>query len=179
MKSVRQDRVTLAIAPNSRGFGYIAFEDSCVPLDWGVKDVRRDKLRGSLRQVRELMAMLRPSIVVLEDVDHSTSRRSARIRRMTRKIAALVEEQRVTVVRCTKREVYAAFERLGAENKDDIAGLVAKMVPALAPRLPRRRRIWESEHYSMAIFEAAALAVLISQKAKARGSVVSTNAGAI
>ncbi len=32
--------------------------------------------------------------------------------------------------------------------------------PALGPWLPPRRRIWESEHLSMAIFEAAALAMV-------------------
>jgi hypothetical protein len=40
-----------------------------------------------------------------------------------------------------------------------IAVAIAGQLPALRPWLPPKRRIWESEHYCMAIFEAAALAM--------------------
>jgi hypothetical protein len=45
------------------------------------------------------------------------------------------------------------------KSKDAIAAAIAEELPALRPWLPRKRRIWESEHHSMAIFEAAALAL--------------------
>jgi hypothetical protein len=51
------------------------------------------------------------------------------------------------------------FKEYGAGSKDDIAAIIAATIPELAQELPRRRRIWESEHYTMAIFEAAALAM--------------------
>jgi hypothetical protein len=75
------------------------------------------------------------------------------------KIAVLAKERRITVVRCSRDEVLSVFGRMGAKSKDDIAAVVARLVPELGPRLPHRRRIWESEHHSMAIFEAAALAL--------------------
>ena len=65
----------------------------------------------------------------------------------------------LTVVRCSRHDILDVFGRLGARSKDDVAAAVARMVPELAPSLPCRRRIWESEHYAMAIFEAAALAL--------------------
>ena len=52
-----------------------------------------------------------------------------------------------------------AVGRMGAKSKDDIAEMVAKRVPELEMRLPPRRRLWESEHFSMGVFEAAALAL--------------------
>jgi hypothetical protein len=44
-------------------------------------------------------------------------------------------------------------------NKYHIARAVAKRFPDLAAKLPRKRKIWEKEHYRMRIFDAAAVGV--------------------
>ena len=44
-------------------------------------------------------------------------------------------------------------------RKDEIASLLAERFPVLHWELPPKRKIWESEHYRMSIFDAAALAV--------------------
>ena len=80
----------------------------------------------------------------------------AAVRKLIDKIADVAADRGIAVVRYPRAEVLAVFGRRGAHCKDDIAAAVAKLVPELAPRLPPRRRIWESEHHSMAIFEAAA-----------------------
>ena len=64
-------------------------------------------------------------------------------------------------MRCSREEMLTVFGRMGVESKDDIAGVVARCVPELGQQLPPRRRIWDSEHYSMSIFEAAALALTL------------------
>lgn len=156
----KQDNmVTLAIVPSSRGFGYIVFENPDLPMDWGVKQVRLNKMRHSLLKARVLMHILQPSVLVVEDVHHASSRRSKRVKVLIDKLAQLAEDRGVAVVRHSRCEMLTVFERKGARTKDDIAAVVAKMVPELAPRLPPRRRIWESEHHSMAVFEAAAFAL--------------------
>jgi hypothetical protein len=159
MTTTRDIGVTLAIAPSVRGFGYIVFETPEVAMDWGVKDVRKNKLRDSLLKARVLMHMLQPSVLILEDAHHEASRRSKRVTVLIDKLAALAKERGIAVVRYSREDVLACFARKGARTKDDIAAAVTKLVPELAVRLPRRRRIWESEHYSMGIFEAAALAL--------------------
>lgn len=151
--------VTLAIAPTTRGFGYIVFETPDIPMDWGVKEVHRNKTRDCLLKAQVLMHMLQPSVLVVEDAQHPGSRRSKRVKMLLDKIADLAQQRGIAVERCSRHEVLTAFVRMGAETKDDIALAVTRLVPELAPRLPPRRRIWESEHYSMAIFEAAALAL--------------------
>ncbi|NJO35722.1 MAG: hypothetical protein HC869_24235 [Rhodospirillales bacterium] len=72
------------------------------------------------------------------------------------RVAALAEERGIRVVQYSREDVLRTFG--GEQSKHDVAETVTMAVPALAPRLPARRRVWESEHYSMAIFEAAALA---------------------
>lgn len=151
--------VIMAIAPTSRGFGYIVFESPDVPMDWGVKDVRRNKARDCLLKARVLMHILQPSVLVLEDVRHRNSRRSKRVRQLIEAFARFAKERGIAVAWCSRQDVLTAFGRTGARTKHDIALAVTKLVPELAQRLPPRRRIWESEHYSMAIFEAAALAL--------------------
>ena len=44
-------------------------------------------------------------------------------------------------------------------RKYEIASLLAECFPVLHWELPPKRKIWESEHYRMSIFDAAALAV--------------------
>lgn len=151
--------VTLAIVPTSRGFGYVVFENPDLIMDWGVKDVRLNKTRDCLLKARVLMHMLQPSVLVVEDAHHASSRRGKRVKVLIDKMAELAESKSVSVVRYSRRDMLVVFDTMGAHSKDDIAAAVAKLVPELAPRLPHRRRVWESEHHSMAIFEAAALAL--------------------
>ena len=58
----------------------------------------------------------------------------------------------------SRQHIRLAFGACG-KSKDTIARAIADTLPALKPWLPPKRRIWESEHHSMAIFEAAALAL--------------------
>jgi hypothetical protein len=159
MTLTHDSKVTMAIAPTSHGFGYVVFDTPDLLIDWGVKDVRKNKVPDSVLKARVLMHMLQPEVLVLEDAHHPSSRRSQRVRELIDAIADLAKDQGIAVARWSRGDVLSIFCRLGAQSKDDIAGAVAKVLPELAPRLPRRRRIWESEHYSMAIFEAAALAL--------------------
>jgi hypothetical protein len=102
--------------------------------------------------------MLQPAVLVVEDANDESSRRSKRVRRLIDMVAAQAQERGIVVARYSRAELLAVFAKAGARTKDDIAAVVARVVPDLAPRLPPRRRIWESQHHSMAIFEAAALA---------------------
>jgi hypothetical protein len=150
--------VVLAIAPTSRGFGYIVFENGNMPFDWGVKNARENKSRECLSKLRELLDGLHPapSVLVLEDTDHVRSRRAKRIRVLIERIADLAEQRGIRVMKYSREDVLDVFG--GEQSKHDVAEALAMVMPALSPRLPPRRRVWESEHYSMAIFEAAALA---------------------
>ena len=105
------------------------------------------------------MHMLQPSVLVVEDVHDKRCRRSTRVKVLIDKLAELGKEKGMRVVDCSRKDMLTTFARMGAHSKDEIAGTVAKLVPELAPRLPPRRRIWESQQHSMAIFEAAALAL--------------------
>jgi hypothetical protein len=65
----------MAIAPSARGLGCIVFESPEVPMDWGVKEVRKNKTGNCFRIAREMMDLLKPSVLVVEDAHHPGSRR--------------------------------------------------------------------------------------------------------
>jgi Holliday junction resolvasome RuvABC endonuclease subunit len=153
------DKLVLAIAPTTRGFGYAVFESLRSPVDWGVKEVRTDKNRQALKRAGELFATFRPTSVVVEDWEAEGARRELRICALLQAITRKARQEGIAVQRYPRTMVADTFRAYGASSKDDIAAVVAEDIPELGQELPRRRRIWESEHYSMAIFEAAALAM--------------------
>jgi len=51
------------------------------------------------------------------------------------------------------------FARYNGTTKHAIASLLAGWYPDLFWKLPRKRRIWQSESYNMAVFDAAATGV--------------------
>ena len=57
----------------------------------------------------------------------------------------------------TRRDVARCFTTVGAGTCYEIAESIARHVPALAPRLPKKRRSWTTEDRRMALFNAAAL----------------------
>lgn len=151
--------VTLALAPTSRGLGFIAFAGETRPLDWGVKEARGDKNARALVHAGALMARFAPAVLVLEDARAQGSRRAPRIRRLIDRIGLRALARGVALARYPKRVVRARFAGFGSGSKDDRAAAVAAMIPELAPRLPKKRRLWDAEHPAMGMFEAAALAL--------------------
>jgi hypothetical protein len=154
-----RSRLVLAIAPSSRGFGYVIFADRGTPVDWGVKEIRADKNRSALLKIEEMLRRIVPASLVIEDWEHKTCRRSLRVKLLLKQAADLAEAQRVQGA-CYSRQHVRQFFRPMGKSKDAIAAAIVKEIPAFRPWLPRKRRIWDSERHSMAIFEAAALALV-------------------
>ena len=73
----------LALDLHPRGFGYAVFEGRARLVDWGTKDVRRDKESATLRRIGQLVRLYRPTVLVVEDCAHGKSRRRPRVKRLT------------------------------------------------------------------------------------------------
>jgi hypothetical protein len=150
--------VIIAIAPTSRGFGFVVFGAPARLLDWGVKEARSDKNRLATRKICRMIRDIKPVAVVIENWMHASCRRSARVRTLLLDVAVLASKSGSTAIIYSRHQVRRAFGDAG-KSKDAIAAAIAGQLPSLRPWLPPKRRIWESEHHSMAIFEAAALAL--------------------
>ncbi len=150
--------VIVTIAPTSRGFGYAIFAAPTAVMDWGVKETRCDKNRQTKSKLEAMLQEVKPTVVVIESWLHESCRRSERVRELLYDIAAVAQNAGTTAIAYSRYHIRLAFGE-GGKTKDTIAKAIADSLPALRPWLPPKRRIWESEHYSMAIFEAAALAL--------------------
>jgi Holliday junction resolvasome RuvABC endonuclease subunit len=150
--------VIVTIAPTSRGFGYAIFAAPTAVMDWGVKETRWDKNQLTKSKVQSMLQEVRPAAVVIENWFHESCRRSARVRELLCDLAVVAHRGGATAMTYSRQHIRLAFGECG-KSKDTIARAIASTLPALKPWLPPKRRIWESEHHSMAIFEAAALAL--------------------
>lgn len=148
----------LALHPTARGFGWIVFEGPFSPHDWGNAQVKgAEKNDKCLSQIAKLLSRFEPETVVLEAFEKRCSARADRIARLGRAIVALAGESSIEVAVYTRGEVKACFATVGAVSRQQVAEAVARSIPALAHRIPKPRKPWESDHPRMALFSAAAL----------------------
>lgn len=160
----KQYRV-LAIAPSTKGVGFAVLEGRDTLVDWGVKSVNGNKNVQSLAKVKELIAQYQPGVMVLQDTSTKDSRRSPRIKALSRKIIALAATHKISVKAFSQEQVRAAFFADGQGTKHAIARMLAQRFPEeLGSRLPPKRKPWMSEHYQMDIFDAVALALVLRLK---------------
>lgn len=148
----------LALDPVSRGLGVVVFESPSLPIEWGVRELRRDKDARCLEIVGELLIRFQPDLVVVEDTDHPGCRRCPRVRSLIvdiRRLARSGNTQTVAVNRCQVEQA------LGVATKHEAATIIARDLPELAPFLPPFRKPWMNEDPRTAIFAAAAFALVV------------------
>jgi len=149
----------LALHPAGRGFGFVVLESPERLVDWGARAVPRKQLNAGLGKLAVLMDQYSPELLVLEKSSPASSWGATRSSRLIEAVLAFATEQSVRICRVPKHHVRRTFSMRGASTKQEIAVEVARQLTELAPQLPRARKPWMSEAYSMAIFEAAALAL--------------------
>ena len=131
-------------------------------VDWGVRSVEGDKNAGSIEKVKEMIAHYNPQVMVLEDTANKESRRSPRIKALTKLLVVVAEDRSVKVVMFSQKQVRRVL--LGDERgtKEALAANIAGQFPEeLGFRLPPKRRAWMSEDSRMDMFDAVALGLMV------------------
>lgn len=172
----RNDRV-LAIAPSTRGFGFAVIEGNATLVDWGVTSVASgNKNADTLKKTEAMVDLYQPAVLVLEDASARGSRRSRRIRKLTKKIHSMGQAHKITTVLLRRDQVMHTFFEDGQGTKHAIARILAMRFPdELGHRLPPKRKPWKSEDYRMGIFDALALAVALRMQQAKRNSARTTS----
>ncbi len=122
-----------------------------------------DKNDLCLRELERLVTRFAPTELVLECFDPDRSRRSVRVHQLCLLMASLAGTSGLRFGGPERDAVQRTFEGVNARTREEIAVAVARHFPALLPRLPRKRRRWDSEDKRLAIFNATA-AVLANYK---------------
>ena len=153
-----QSNLVLAIYPFSRGFAFVLFEGPESPFDWGVKEIKeKHKNTKTLDAIKKLTERYRPEVLVIENTENKSARRTSRIRKLYRMLMHLAIAEYIDVCRCSRSEVAAFFAAMGARTKYEIARAISAQIPAFAHRMPGIRKPWMSEDPRQSLFDAAAL----------------------
>ena len=145
----------LAIDPTSRGFAFAVLEAPAFLVDWGERIVPA-RSGGLLRKVDELLSRYEPTLLVIEDLAVAGARRRKRASTEIRSIELLALKRGLSVERVSRLAVIDAFAP--AKSKFEVALQLAESFPALAERLPRKRKAWTTEDARMNIFDALGFA---------------------
>ena len=162
MNGPRRYAFVLAIYLNTRGFAFVLFEGPLAPLDWSVREMRGPRKHARcLAKIVTLLDQYLPDVLVLQDT--AATLRARRIMKLNEAIAALAEARGLPVYLYSRDKVREAFVHFGVNNKQALAEIIAKHIPAFERYVPPPRKPWKSEDARMGIFDAAALALTFFQ----------------
>jgi Holliday junction resolvasome RuvABC endonuclease subunit len=107
-----------------------------------------------------MIALYNPQVMVLEDTAAKGSRRSSRIKTLTKRLVVLAERHTIKVALFSQKQVRRLFFGDADGTKNALAKIISERFPEeLGFRLPPKRRDWMSEDSRMGIFDAVALAL--------------------
>ncbi len=155
-------KTILAIDPTSRGFAFAVLEPPNFLVDWGERVVPA-KTGGLLRKVDELLSRYEPTLLVIEDLAAPGGRRRKRAGKEIRSIELLALKRGLATERMSRLGVRDAFAP--GKSKFEVALRLAEIFPALAERLPRKRKAWTTEDARMNVFDALGFAAALVDRA--------------
>ena len=156
MKSTKHHQIIVSIYPTSRGLGFSVFDTPKNLLDWGYCDIRFNKKARTIKKLEALIELYKPHLIVLEDADAASSRRADRIKKLITALTTTALNHNVAVQHYSNEQMSNAF---GSKNKHDRARNISELIPELEPSLPPERRIWNSQHPQIQVFDAVTLAL--------------------
>ena len=154
-----------AVDPTTKGFGYAVLETPFRLVDWDLAHVSGEKNSGAVIRFEVLLDQFRPDIVILEDSTAPGSRRRPRVQKLLERLQETAREHGVAVHAIPRLAVIECFSSPDRRaTKYSITEHLAETFPELAAKVPRRRKLWQSEDERMATFDALALAVTYAMK---------------
>ena len=143
---------TLALDLHPRSFGYVVIDGPNKLLDWGVcRSYRKTKSHPKVLvdgRLHPLLSMWMPDVVVTQIGERSG-----------KDVRTLFRQVKKEVCRTPFLRIMDSRDRYFGRGKYERAVEIAARFPEIGWKLPLKRKPWESEHYSMSIFTAAALAL--------------------
>ena len=118
-----------------------------------------------LTRVRRLLDWYQPDVVVIQDTSPHGTHRTQRVTRLNAAIAQLSLDRRIPIFRYSRLHVLEIFSAYAVPNKQALAEIIAKYIPAFERYVPPPRKPWMSEDARMGLFDAAALGLVFFQKA--------------
>jgi Holliday junction resolvasome RuvABC endonuclease subunit len=150
----------LSIYPNFRGFGYAIMEEALKVLDAQViSTIRPVSNQGTLARIRNLIDYYEPSIVVLEDYNGISSRKSMRIKKVIDTIIKYAGKKELNIEMYSRANIRIVFSSFNAHTKHEIATVISENIPVMKTKLMDKRKPDETEKYTAGAFDAVSLGI--------------------
>lgn len=153
----KESMVLMALVPSSRRMGYGVLKEPDDVFEWGVKkydDSYDDKI---VVDAIGLLDKYRPDMLLMEDTTDGELKRGDAARDAIFHIYAAAMEHEIAVEAVMRNERDAVFMPRGATTKYEVAAVLGEVFPELSNYVPEPRKLWESEHHHVPMFEAFAL----------------------
>jgi Holliday junction resolvasome RuvABC endonuclease subunit len=112
-----------------------------------------------MARFKELVEQYQPTALILEKFDASDSRRSERIRMLAQTMHGFARSHDMDTLVYSREEVSASVAGSTNVSRHKVALAVAEQLPILQHRLPKERKLWQSEDRRQCLFDAAALGI--------------------
>jgi hypothetical protein len=153
MNLARKYALTMSLYTNSRGFAFVLFEGTLSPYDWRVLEVRGPKKdEQCLEKITAILDRAEPDVLILQDMGPGGTLRASRLLALNNAVEAAANQRSIPVFKYSREEVYSTFESVRFMNKQMLAELIAKHIPAFERYVPPPRKPWKSEDARMGIF---------------------------
>ena len=150
----------LAIDLRHRRFGFAVFEGHGCLLGWGVRVYKAVGEAEAVMASQRLAALLKsysPSSIVVTKERWDRGQISSNMRLLDEAIMREATAHSIPISYIRQNDVRFSFLRLGCETRYEIASALARIFPELVWKLPLKRRLWQSEHPRMIMFDAIAI----------------------
>jgi hypothetical protein len=112
----------------------------------------------------ELLERYDVDALVIQDTGQEGTRRALRLSILNTALETAAQKHRVSVFKGSRAHVNTTFASGNFSNKQTLAALIAKHIPAFERHVPPPRKPWVSEDGRMDLFDAAALALVFFQR---------------
>lgn len=149
--------VTLAIYPNTRGFGFACMEGSKTILDFGVVSVRPICNKKTLRRFQCMVDYYQPTLLLIQDPKGKYGCHGKRTRQLIKTIEEYAEVRGLGCEQYSREQIRFVFDQFDATTKHEIASKITKWFPDLETYKPEPRKLWLPDSYYMGAFDAISL----------------------
>ena len=146
----------LSVYPSPRGFGFAVLDSERGLVDWGI--VRVSSARRSDEVSARLEGLLdwhNPSVIAVENT--ADTFRGSAAKELTQRVISRAFDRGIRVIPISQKNLREFFSD---SDRHAIATQIVERLPELAPRLPGKRRPWESVDERAYLFAAVALALV-------------------
>lgn len=95
--------------------------------------------------------------MVLREYEKNKSIRSKRLLKLFDQMIEVAKERKLEVSNYTREDIKNVFSQFKSNTKHEICKTIVKWYPQLQRNMPKVRKAWETESYSMSYFDAIAL----------------------